>query len=116
MSFEEVLAVLLGWLGLNIEVSVHGANGAEPVAALEATGRFRRGEELGAESASPGAFLFILDDGGGGQTGVLRLYERSYAGGGWYDDEEEVLEVRSGVIQILIAPAEESSPPSPNDR
>jgi hypothetical protein len=26
------------------------------------------------------------------------------AGGGWFDDAEEVLEVRSGVIQLLIAP------------
>lgn len=27
----------------------------------------------------------------------------SYLGGGWLDDEEEVLEIHSGVIKILIA-------------
>ena len=107
MSFEEVLAVLLGWIGVEIEVSVHGANGAQPVAALEAQGCLRNGEELGGESASPGTFMFVLDGEAGVQAGVIRLFESSYAGGGWYDDGEEVLEVRSGAIQLLIAPVKE---------
>lgn len=106
MEFEEILAVLLGWMGLELEVSVHGANGAQPVAALEARGQLRRGDDFGFESASPGSFVLVLTGGDGVQAAAVRLFEASYAGGGWYDDEEEVLEVRSGVIQILIAPTE----------
>lgn len=108
MDLEEVLTVLLGWLGLEIEVSLHGANGSPPVAALEVQGQLRKGEEFGHESASPKSFAFVLDDGDGLQiAAAIHLYESSYAGGGWYDDDEEVLEIRSGVIQILIAPVEE---------
>lgn len=119
MGFEEILAVLHRWLGLAIEVSTHGANAAQPVAALEARGRLRSGDELGAESFSPGSLLFVLVDDGDAQIAAFRLYEDSYAGGGWFDDEEEVLEVRSGVIQLLIAPVEvlgeTASRPTPDD-
>jgi hypothetical protein len=31
LTFEEILGVLLGWLGLEIEVGTHGANGTQPV-------------------------------------------------------------------------------------
>jgi hypothetical protein len=104
MGFEEILAVLLGWLGLEVEVGTHGANGAPPVAALEAQGRLRRGDSFGSESASPGSVLFVLDDTDGEQIATFHLFESSFAGGGWYDDAEEVLEIRSGVIQLLVAP------------
>jgi hypothetical protein len=63
------------------------------------------GEELGQESASPGYLVFVLDD-GGSQVATIYLNGNCYAGGGWYDDDKEVLEVRSGVIQLLIAPVE----------
>jgi hypothetical protein len=52
--------------------------------------------------------LFVLRNGDGGKAGSLRLYEQTYQGGGWYDDAEEVLEVRSGVVQILIAPVQKA--------
>jgi hypothetical protein len=116
MTFEEVLAVLLGWLGLDVGVGTHGANGAPPVTALEAEGRLSRGEGFGEESALPASVVFVLDDGEGAQIATFRLYENSYAGGGWYDDEEEVLEIRSGVIQLLIAPAVEQSRRGANAR
>ncbi len=106
MDLKELVGVLHGWLGIEIEVSAHGANGAQPVSALEARGRLARGDELGPESASPGSFVFVVVDSQSAQVAAFRLYERSYAGGGWFDDDEEVLEVRSGVIQLLIAPAE----------
>jgi hypothetical protein len=106
MGFEEILAVLQRWLGLEIEVSTHGANGAAPVTALEARGRLRSGDELRAESAAPGSLVFVITDDGGTQVAAFRLHEDSYAGGGWFDDAEEVIEVRSGVIQLLIAPVE----------
>jgi hypothetical protein len=106
VGFEEILAVLHRWLGLQIEVGTHGANGSQPVCAVEAQGRLLNGAEMGSESASPGSFLFTLVDDSNAQVAAFRLYENSYAGGGWFDDEEEVLEIRSGVIQILIAPVE----------
>lgn len=64
------------------------------------------GDELGNRSGS--SVLFVLRNRDGGQARSIRLYEQAYAGGGWYDDDEEVLEVRSGVIQILIAPVQET--------
>ena len=107
MTFEEILGVLLGWLGLEIEVGTHGANGAQPVAAVDVQGELHRGDELGKRSTSGSSVLFVLRNGDGAQVGSLRLYEQAYQGGGWYDDDEEVLEVRSGVVQILIAPIQE---------
>lgn len=104
MTFEEILGVLLGWLDLEIEVGTHGANGAQPVAAVDVQRELHRGDELGSRSASASSVLFVLRDGDGEQVESLRLYEQAYQGGGWYDDDEEVLEVRSGIIQILIAP------------
>jgi hypothetical protein len=49
MEFEDVLSVLLGWTGREIEVGTHGANGAQPVSALEVRGILRRPdpEEVG---------------------------------------------------------------------
>lgn len=102
MTFEEILGVLLSWLGLEIEVGTHGANGAQPVAAVDVQGELHRGDELENRSTSGSSVLFILRN-DGAQVGSLRLYEQAYAGGGWYDDDEEVLEVRSGLVQILIA-------------
>jgi hypothetical protein len=73
MGFEDILAVLLDWLGLEVEVVTHGANGAQPVAALEAQGRLRRSDSFGTESANPGSVLFVLDDDDGKQIGSFRL-------------------------------------------
>lgn len=103
MDLTEVLAVLLGWIGLEVEVGTHGANGADPVAALDVRGTLRRGEEFGSDERSPAVFAFRLEDKAGDEVASLRLYESSYVGGGWFDDEEEVLEIRSGVIKILVA-------------
>jgi hypothetical protein len=103
MDLEEVLAILLGWIGQDIEIGTHGANGAPPVAALEARGILRKGEEFGSESRSSGVIAFRFEDSAGNGVASLRLYESSFAGGRWFDDGKEVLEIRSGVIQILVA-------------
>jgi hypothetical protein len=50
------------------------------------------------------SLIFLLGGGNGTQIGSFFLHSGAFAGAGWYDDEEEVLEVRSGVIQLLIAP------------
>jgi hypothetical protein len=97
------LSVLLGWMGREIEVGTHGANGAQPVAALEARGILRRGEDFEEDAVRRGSFAFYLVDAAGNQVATFRLYQSSYSGGGWFDEEEEVLEIRSGVIQLLIA-------------
>lgn len=110
MWLEEILGVLHGWLGLEIEVGTHGANGAQPVTALEVRGFLRAGEASAAPSGAE-SFLFILEDDAGRQVGSFCLYEASLAGGGWFDDEEEVLEIRSGVIQLLIAAVLNEDPP-----
>src|ERR1700735_645982 len=102
MGFEEVLSVLLGWMGCEIEVGTHGANGAQPVAALEARGILRRGEDF-ADGAPRGSLAFYLDDPAGNQVAAFRLYASTYTGGGWFDDGEEMLEISSGVIRLLIA-------------
>jgi hypothetical protein len=103
MEFEDVLSVLLGWMGQEIEVGTHGANGAEPVTALEARGILRRGDDFEKDAVGRGSLAFYLADTAGSQIAAFRLYESAYSGGGWFDDEEEVLEIRSGVIQLLIA-------------
>jgi hypothetical protein len=41
-----VFSVLLGWMGREFEVGTHGADGARPVAALEAREVLRRGQDL----------------------------------------------------------------------
>lgn len=103
MGLEEILAVLHGWLGREIEVTTRGSHGAPPVAAVEVRGYLRRGDELEGEDASPATFFFVLDDGNGEQIGSFRLYEEALRGGGWFDEDKEVLEIRSGVIQILLS-------------
>ncbi len=102
MRLDEVLTVLLGWIGLEIEVGTHGADGALPIAALEARGILRRGEEFGVDDGPSALISFRLEDSAGDEVASLRLYDSAFSGGGWLDDAEEVLEIRSGVIRILV--------------
>jgi hypothetical protein len=108
MDPEEVLAVLHGWLGMDVEVSTHGADGAYPVLALEVRGRPRRGEPLGTGLDQADSLMFELGDDLDRQIGSFVLSTHGFRGGGWLDDEEEVLEMRSGVVKFLIALPEES--------
>jgi len=82
MEFEDVLSVLLGWMGREIEVGNHGANGAKPVAALEARVP-APGRDFDDDAARRGSFAFFLNDAAGDQVAAFRLYQSSYSGGGW---------------------------------
>jgi hypothetical protein len=112
VDLEQILGVLHGWVGLEIEVSAHGGQGTAPISAVSVRGRLRTGDVL-SRPDRPEVFLFVLVDGEERQVGSFALDAEAFGGGGWLDDGEEVLEVASGVVQLLIATAvgdEESDP------
>jgi hypothetical protein len=104
MELEQILGVLHGWVGTNIEVSAHGGQGMAPISAVSARGRLRTGDVL-SRPDRPEVFLFVLVDGADLQVGSFALDAEAFGGGGWLDGNEEVLEVESGVVQLLIATA-----------
>lgn len=106
MELEQVLNVLHGWVGTKIEVSAHGARGAAPVSGVSSRGRLRAGDVL-SPPENPEVFLFVLTGTSGEQVGSFALDASVFIGGGWLDQKEEVLEVESGVIQLLITTAPE---------
>jgi hypothetical protein len=106
MELEQILAVLHGWIGLEIEVSAHGGRGTPPISAVSVRGRLRTGDVL-SRPDSPEIFLFTLVDEDQRQVGSLVLEAEAFGGGGWLDTDEEVLEVESGNVQMLIALAVE---------
>jgi hypothetical protein len=55
--------------------------------------------------------LFVFVEGAGRQVGSFALDAGAFGGGGWLDDREEVLEVESGVVQLLIATALDDDAP-----
>ena len=97
VDLEQILAVLHGWLGVEIEVSAHGGQGMAPISAVSVRGRLRAGDVL-SRPERPEVFLFVLVDGAGRQVGSFALDAEAFAGGGWLDEGEEVLEVESGVV------------------
>jgi hypothetical protein len=112
VDLEQILAVLHGWIGTQIEVSAHGARGNAPISAMSARGALRTGDVL-SRPGRPEVFLFVLVDEAGRQVGSFALDAEVFGGGGWLDEREEVLEVESGVVQLLIATAvgdEETDP------
>jgi hypothetical protein len=104
VDLEQILSVLHGWLGVEIEVSAHGGQGKAPISAVSVRGRLRTGDML-SRPGRPEVFLFVLVDGDGVQVGSFALDAEAFGGGGWLDEKEEVLEVESGVVQLLIATA-----------
>jgi hypothetical protein len=114
VDLEQILAVLQGWLGVEIEVSAHGSQGMAPISAISVRGRLRTGDLL-SRPDKPEVFLFVLVDGVGRQVGSFALDAEAFGGGDWLDDREEVLEVESGVVQLLIATALGDDDPSPDD-
>lgn len=101
VDLEAILHVLHGWLGLEIEVSAHGARGRPPVSSVSARGRLRTGDVL-SHPDRPEVFLFVLVGDDGLQIGSFGLDSEAFRGGGWLDQEEEVLEIEIGVLQLLI--------------
>lgn len=106
VDLEQILAVLQGWIGTEIEVSAHGGQGRAPISAVSVRGRLRTGDVL-SRPGRPEVFLFVLVDPGARQIGSFALDAEAFVGGGWLDEREEVLEIASGVIQLLIATAPE---------
>jgi hypothetical protein len=106
VKLEEVLGVLHGWLGMQVEVSAHGGQGMAPISAMSARGRLRTGDLL-SRPGRPEVFLFVLAGEAGEQVGSFALDAEAFGGAGWLDAGEEVLEVESGVVQLLITTAPE---------
>lgn len=109
MELEQVLNILHGWIGAEIEVSAHGGQGSAPVSGVSARGRLRAGDVL-SPAEKPEVFLFVLTGEAGEQVGSFALEAAAFTGGGWLDQAEEVLEVESGVMQLLITTAPEDDP------
>jgi hypothetical protein len=112
VDLEQILGVLHGWVGTEIEVSAHGGKGNAPVSAVSVRGRLRTGDVL-SRPDKPEVFLFVLVDPAGRQVGSFALDAEAFGGGGWLDGNEEVLEVESGVVQLLIATAVGDDDPAP---
>lgn len=104
MELEQVIAVLHAWIGTEIEVSAHGGRGDAPTLAVSARGRLRTGDVL-SRPGTPEVFLFVLVDDAGFQVGSFALYAEAFGGGGWLDEKEEVLEVESGTVRLMIVSA-----------
>jgi hypothetical protein len=112
VDLEEIVTVLHGWVGTEIEVSAHGSRGKPPISAVSVRGRLRTGDVV-SRPGKPEVFLFVLVDGMGLQVGSFALDAEAFGGGGWLDGNEEVLEVESGVVQLLITTAVGDEDPSP---
>lgn len=103
VDFAQTLSVLTGWLGREVDVDVGGADDHAPLLVAELHGRLVRGSELGRGAAPADSLMFTLADEDGVEAGTFILAESAFAGAGWYDDAEEVLQVQIGVVQLLIS-------------
>jgi hypothetical protein len=110
MELEEILMVLHGWIATEIEVSAHGGRGTAPISAVSVRGRLRTGDVL-SRPGKPEVFLFILGDAQGRQVGSFAVDAAAFGGGGWLDEGGEVLEIESGVVQLLLVPVDDDSDP-----
>jgi hypothetical protein len=72
VDLEQILAVLHGWLGEEIEVSAHGGQGMAPILAVSVRGRLRTGDVM-SRFGHPEVFLFVLVDGDGLRVGSFAL-------------------------------------------
>lgn len=108
MEFDDALAVLLGWLGEDVQVTLHGAGGMAPVLAAELFGRLSSGDELREEGTGPAnSLMFILDSSPfDEESATFILAKDAFLGARWFDNEMEVLAINCGVIQFLICLAE----------
>jgi hypothetical protein len=106
MTFDEALSVLLGWLGEELQVTVHGASGMLPVLAAELFGTLRNGDELGRGPGPANSIMFVLDSEHEDEVSTFILAKDAFLGARWFDDDMEVLAINCGVIQFLICLAE----------
>jgi hypothetical protein len=91
-------------LGASALVVRHGSRLARPE---EATGVAKR---VGPDRPSPRSSSSSSPGVSGEQVGSFALEAAVFTGGGRLDQKEEVLEVESGVIQLLITTAPEDEP------
>lgn len=107
MTFDEALSVLLGWLGYELQVTLAGAGQMLPGLAAELFGTLRGGDELSGDESNPAnSLMFVLESEDGEESATFILAKDIFLGAGWFDANEEVLEVNCGVIQFLICQAE----------
>lgn len=103
MSFDDVLAVLLGWVGEQISVGITSADGPSAMVANLA-GRLRSGSELSPDAAE-GPVYFHLDDGG---TGFM-LARDSFVRAELHADGS-LLVVQTGTVELWIEHDEPRGP------
>jgi hypothetical protein len=106
MQFEDALSVLAGWLGEELEVTLHGANGMPPILAAELFGILRGIDELSGGHEPTDSLAFLLDSADGDEVGTFVLDKNAFQSAGWYDRKKKVLEITCGMIQILICRAD----------
>ncbi len=108
MTFDDALAVLLGWLGEEVQITLRGAGGMEPVMAAELFGTLRTGDELREGGTGPAnSLMFVLDASPfEEETATFILAKDAFLGARWFDADNEVLAINSGVIQFLICLAD----------
>jgi hypothetical protein len=97
VTWEEVLTVLLGWVGRRLSVAIATAGDA-PVMLANMTGRLRAGAELSPDDTEGPAVYFHFDDAG---TGFL-LARAHFEGGGWHEQDPSTLLVRLGAVTLWI--------------
>jgi hypothetical protein len=98
MTYEEVLEVLLGWLGRTLSVGI-STLGERAVLIANMLGTLQAGSELSADD-SEGAVFFHFENAG---TGFV-LARESFTGAGWHQDDESVLVVRLRAVSLWIDP------------
>jgi hypothetical protein len=111
MELEQVLNVLHGRVGTEIEVSAHGGGEMAPVSGVSARGRLRAGDVL-SPPGKPEVFLSSSPGPRASRSAPSPSRPPRLAGQGWLDQKEEVLGVESGVVQLLITTAPEDEPGS----
>ena len=95
MTFKETLAVLHGWIGLELEVAVRTSHG---MTIANIAGPLAVGSDLSARGHY-GPFFFQLD--AVRSTGFF-IGEREFRTAWWVDKERTLLGVSVGDVQFLI--------------
>ena len=103
MTFEDVLALLVGWVGRCLSVAITAAE--EPTIMLASmSGRLRSGSELSPDVAE-GPLYFHFEDAG---TGFI-LSRENFAGADFSGKGPAILVVRLGPVQFWIEEDEKST-------
>lgn len=96
MTFEETLAILHGWLGVELDVEIRRSDG---MTVAKITGPLAAGSDLSARG-NYGPIFFQI--GAVRPTGFF-IGEREFRTAWWVDKEETLLGVSVGDLQLLIS-------------